>query len=306
MQRQLGTIQPGVGEHLLDEGVQCPQIALQPLLFRCRWLRVQHSEPVAQPDQRGAQLVGDGIGQLFATGQHGLQLFRHLIEGASHPAQAAAGRQAGAAGEIPVTNPAGGLFEPLQTTPVRAQPEQDRQTEGETYGQQQPHIDPVQLVQIGEIGHWADDQHLIGARDALQEGVIPFDDDYVARLDKGLILLGQRLVGEGTDLQRQGELATLLRHAHGPALWRQSRQFAGEQAEGALHHSLQIAVARPLGADLIDKADQQYGQGETADQQQVELDKQTAHGCALPWSVADGPIIPRRGAPADNPSGAPS
>jgi len=75
--------------------------------------------------------VGDGVGQLFATGQHGLQLFCHLVEGAADPAQAAAGGQAGAAGEIPVADPAGGLLQPLQAAPVWAQPEQDGQTEGE-------------------------------------------------------------------------------------------------------------------------------------------------------------------------------
>ena len=62
--------------------------------------------------------MGDGVGQLLATGQHGLQLLRHLVEGAADPAQAAAGRQTGATGEIPVADPAGGLFELLQAAPV--------------------------------------------------------------------------------------------------------------------------------------------------------------------------------------------
>ncbi len=120
--------------------------------------------------------------------------------------------------EIAVADPAGGLFELLQAAPVRAQPEQDRQPQRETDDQQQPHVDPVQFVQVGKIGHGADDQHLIGARNALQEGVILLDDDDVARLQKGLILVGQRLVGEGADLQWQGELAALLGHAGGPVL----------------------------------------------------------------------------------------
>ena len=271
--------------------------------------------------------MGDGVGQLLATGQHGLQLLRHLVEGAADPAQAATGRQTGAAGEIAVTDPAGGLFKLLQAAPVRAQPEQDRQPQRETDDQQQPHIDPVQLVQVGEIGYGADDQHLIGARNALQEGVILLDDDDVAGLQEGLILVGQRLVGEGADLQRQGELAALFRHAGGPVLRWQAGQLTGEQAEGALHHPLQIAISRPLGGDLIDHADQQDGQGETADQQQIELDKQAAHGALLlpglrlgiallpphpqPFSRKgrrehqghSAGLIPRRGVLVDNPSG---
>lgn len=91
----------------------------------------------------------DGVGQLLAAGQHGLQLLRHLIEGAAHPAQTAAGRQAGAAGEIPIADPPGCLFELLQATPVGTQPEQDGETEGEADEQQQAHIHPVQLVQVG-------------------------------------------------------------------------------------------------------------------------------------------------------------
>ncbi|MNP29361.1 hypothetical protein D3C76_1223820 [compost metagenome] len=139
----------------------------------------------------------------------------------------------------------------------------------------------MQLVQVGEIGDRADDQHLVGARDALQEGVILLDDDDVARLEEGLILPGQGLVGEGAELQRQGELVALLPHAGGPARGGQPGQLAGEQPQGALHHVLQIAISRPLGTDLIDQADEQDGEAEAADQQQVELDKQASHGGSL-------------------------
>lgn len=232
--------------------------------------------------------MGDGVGQLLATGQHGLQLLRHLVEGAADPAQAAAGRQTGATGEIPVADPAGGLFELLQAAPVWAKPEQDGQAEGKADEQQQPHVHPVQLVQVGEVGDGADDQHFVGVRDALQEGVILLDDDDVARLEEGLILAGQGLVGEDADLQRQIELAALLAGAGGPVFRRQPGQLASEQAEGALHHPLQITVPRPLCTDLIDQPDEQNGEGEAAYQQQIELDKQASHrGSPLAW-IASG------------------
>lgn len=51
LQRQLGAIQPGVGEHLLDEGVQRAEIPFQPLLLLGGGRLGQHGEPVAQPHQ---------------------------------------------------------------------------------------------------------------------------------------------------------------------------------------------------------------------------------------------------------------
>ena len=86
-------------------------------------------------------------------------------------------------------------------------------------------------MQVGEVGDGADDQHPVRAWNALQEGVVLLGDDDVARREEGPILAGEGLAGEGASLQRQVELAALLRRAGGPVFRRQPGQLAGEQAE---------------------------------------------------------------------------
>ena len=82
-------------------------------------------------------------------------------------------------GKVPLAKTLRGGFQFQHVLPVRAHPDKNRKRERNGDKGHQRHVQQTHLVQIIEIGHRPDGQHVMAARNALDKGVFLIQRDDV-------------------------------------------------------------------------------------------------------------------------------
>ncbi len=179
--------------------------------------------------------------------------------------------------QVAVAKALGSGLKAEHVLPVGTHPDKDR--EGQRNGDkgQQDEIQQAHLVQEIEVGHRANRQHIVAARDTLDKGVLIVQRHDVtptkALHGRGIqVVLFQRF-----DAQFEGQIQIQLLNGARPVVRRDLTQFATHQIERAFHQVIQRLPARALGGEFVDQPDQHGHYQEADKQQEVKLHEQLFH-----------------------------
>ena len=124
----LRTVKACVGEQLLNESFELPDIAVQRATFAIAQV-IAHLQAITQPDQRRTQLVGHAINQHFLTGDQGVDVIRHLVKSDPQSFKAGGAVKMNALFQMTFAKALGGGFQPQHLLPVGAHPDKHRESQ---------------------------------------------------------------------------------------------------------------------------------------------------------------------------------